>query len=238
MAMTLLEMATEALDDVGSFVVPTYLFTNEDDAARQLVAIAKKVGRELARLPWQELEATATVTTVSGTDNYALEADFHSMIVDTMWNSTTKRRMLGQQTSCEWQAIVNAPIVVATTSFFRLKANRLYIKPTPASAFSFNYEYRSKAYCQSAAGVAQTQWMADNDVPRLPEDIFMAGLLYYFLKANSLPYSDAEAEYDAILSHYQTANKPHGAINMAAGVTAPGSSAVVPGMNIPDRIPV
>lgn len=229
---TLLSMCVEVLDDISSIKTPDFLFLNENDTAKQLIAVAKKVGRELARLKWQQLEKTATVSTVSGTDNYALPSDFRCMIADTAWNSTDAREMWGQETPQSWAEIVNAPITVSTSHYFRLKDNRVYIRPTPASVFSFNYEYRSNAYCQSSGGVTQSEWKADDDIPTLPDDAFLAGISYYFRKGNGLTFSDQEAEYNAVLDSHASTNKPSGMINAAMRVPQRTRRSY----NIPDTI--
>jgi hypothetical protein len=229
---TLLSMCTEVLDDIASMETPEYLFLNEDDTARQLIAVAKKVGRELARMKWQQLEKTATVSTVAGTDNYALPSDFRCMIGDTAWNATDSRQMGGQETPQSWAEIVNAPITVSTHHYFRIRGNLLYIKPTPDSVFSFNYEYRSKSYCQSSSGVALTEWTSDDDIPTLPDDLFLAGIAYYFRKGNGLAFSDQEAEYNAIISDNSSTNKPCGAINMSSCVPRRHQR----NLNIPEKV--
>lgn len=228
-------MCTEVLEDIGSFVIPSYLFTNSDDTAKQLISIAKRVGRELARLKLQHLEKEATVTTVADTDNYALPADFLALIPNTAWDATTNTFALGQETAMSWQAIINLPITVTTAPYFRIRGNRLYIKPTPSSEWSFTYEYRSSYYCESIAGTDIAEWAADDDTPLLPEDLFIAGIKYYFLKANQLYYSDAEAEYNELIDFYVVTGKPHGIINMAQNVSAPGRG-TFPSFNIPDRV--
>lgn len=229
---TLLSMCTEVLDDIGSIVTPSFLFLNEDDTAKQLIAIGKKVGRELVRKNWQQLEKVATVTTEIGTDNYALPDDYRSMISDTMWNATSARQMSGHETSQSWAEITNAPITATTYHYFRLAGNRIYVKPSPASVFSFNYAYRSKSYCQSSAGVDRTEWTADDDVPTLPDEFFLAGIAYYFRKSNGLPFADQEAEYNAVLEDASSTNKPVGVVNMASRVPQRGRRV----LNIPDII--
>ena len=235
MTKSLLTMCTEIMEDIGSLVIPGYLFTNSDDTAKQLIAISKKVGRELVRMKWQELEKIATVTTVADTASYSLEDDYHCLISDTAWDATTYKMAIGQQTPMNWQTIINLPITVSTEHFYRIRGNLLYITPTPDSVWSFTYEYRSKYFCESSSGTDQGDWVADSDLPLLPEDAFMAGIKYYFCKAKGLPFSDAEAEYNEILDHYGAVNKPAGIINMAASVIAPNQG-YTPYFNIPDRV--
>ena len=232
---TLLTMCTEVMNELGSIETPDYLFTNTNDTAKQLIAIAKRVGRELVRLhPWQELIQTATVTTVADTDNYALESDYDRAVPITNWDSTENKRVY-HVGAVEYAEIVNAPIVPGITHYYRIKGNRVYVKPTPDSVWSFNYEYISKNYCESSGGTDQSEWAADSDVPLLDEELFIAGIRFYFYRDNGLDYANAEAEYDAIIRARSEYNVPSGAINMAARVTHPATDLMPNYLNIPDQ---
>jgi hypothetical protein len=97
----------------------------------------------------------------------------------------------------------------------------LQVKPTPSSVYNFTYEYLSNSYCESSGGTDLSIWTNDTDVPLLPEDLFINGVRYYFLKANNLPYGDAESEYDAVIASRNGKNTPSPAVNMAISVRAP-----------------
>lgn len=232
---TLISLVTRSLNGIGSLVVPTSLFGNEDDFAKQIIAFAIDIGEELTRdHDFQERIKVATVTTVAGTDNYALEADYDRFVSDTSWDSTTKRKMSGNTSSAQWAAITNSSLQVSVTHWWRLKGNRIYVAPTPTSAWSFNYEYRSKYYCSSNAGTEQSQWLADNDVWLLPDDLFVAGMKYYVRKENQLPFADAEAVYNSIIARREATNVPSPVIDLGASVRQPRS--VTATLNIPDYV--
>ena len=236
--MTLLTICTQALDEISSFNVPTYIIDNDDDTAKTLLAASKKVGTELVRdYSWQEMLRTASVTTTADDDSYALESDYERIISDSAWNTTSDRRMLGNATTQDWAMIKTLALASGETYFFRVARGEIQVKPTPSSAFTFTYEYLSKNYCESAGGTDQSAWTADSDLPLLPDDLFIYGIKYYFLKAKNLPYGEAEAEYDGIIASRQGKNKPAGIIDMKAGVCPPGRAPYVMGLNFPSSIP-
>lgn len=236
MPSNLLQICVQALDEISSIVVPTFIVGNDDDTAKQLLALAKKVGTELARdYDWQELSRTATVTTTVAVSSYALEADYERIASDTMWDATQFRHMRGHTTRRQWAAITNSQADPALTYYWRLFGNRIHLDPAPQSVFSFNYEYHSKRYCTDNNGTEQDSWTADTDLPLLPEDLFINGIRYYFSKANNLPYGDAEAEYDGVIASRQGKNTPAEAVNMAASVVPPGGG-YERQHNIPDRV--
>ena len=237
----LLDICTRALNEISSLNVPTFIVGNSDDIATQLHALARKVGDELIRdYDWQELARTATVTTVDAVSLYDLEDDYDRIASDTMWDATQHRRMLGNTTKRQWAAITNYRIHTQLRYRWRLYRNQIQIEPAANGVFLFDYEYLSKAYCTSSGGMDRTDgWADDTDIPVLPADLFIHGILYYFQKSNNLPYGDAEAEYDAVIQSRQGKNTPSAAVDMGAGICVPSRRGLDRlSLNIPDVIDV
>lgn len=238
MAINLLQICTRALDEISSIQVPTFIIGNtDDDTAKQLYALALKVGEELVRdYDWQEMDRDATITTVNGEDLYDLEDDYDRACSDTAWDATAQRRAYGQTTKRQWATINNAIGVTTINYRWRLYRNQIQIHPASAGIFSFTYAYKSRVYCTSSDGAIDRLdgWVADTDIPLLPADLFIHGIRYYFTKANNLPYGDAEAEYDAVISSREGKNTPSAAVDMAADVCPPNHQRFP--LNIPDRI--
>jgi hypothetical protein len=237
MASTLLDLCTRALDEISGFNVPTFIIGNDDDTAKQLLAFAKKVGTELVRdYDWQEMIKDASVTTVVGVDAYDVEDDYERVVQDTTWDTSNQRPIIGNTTARLWNLITTLTVPSSFYMYYRIIGTRVKIRPVPTSVFTFTYEYRSKNYCQNAGGDDLSVWTSDTDVPLLPEDLFINGIKYYMLKENSLPYGDAEAEYDAVIESRQSKNTPSGAVDMSAGVRTPDER-YLPYLNIPtDRV--
>jgi hypothetical protein len=234
----LLQICTRALDEISSIEVPTFIIGNPDDIAKQLYAMAQKVGEELARdYDWQELQRDGTVTTSDGEDLYNLPADYDRLCSDTMFENGQQRRMYGNTTSRQWALITNAVGVVDFPYRWRLYRNQIQISPAASGVFSFNYNYMSRVYCTSSDGATDRAdgWENDTDIPLLPADLFINGVRYYFSKANNLPYGDAEAEYDAVIASRNGKNTPSAAVDMGAGNRCLGRHSARY-LNIPDRI--
>jgi hypothetical protein len=235
--MTLLSICTRALDEISSFNQPAFIIGNDDDTAKQLLAFAKKVGTELTRdYDWQEMTLEATFTTVDSVRAYDVEDDYERIVSDTTWDRTSSRRVGGNATAIKWNALKAVNVTVGPRFYFRVLRNQVTLDRNPGAGIEFAYEYLSKFYCSTSGGTAIAEWTADTDVPLLPEDLFINGIRYYFLKANNLPYGDAEGEYDAVIASRQGKNVPSGAVNMSAGVCVPGRDDYR--LNIPDRIDV
>jgi hypothetical protein len=234
---TLLSVCQGALEEIGSFNVPDFIVGNTDDTAKQLLAFAKKVGTELTRdYDWQEMIRETTFTTSADVRAYDVASDYDRIVSDTTWDRNSGWRSSGNTTARMWGALRSVQITTGPTYFFRVIRSQITLDRDPPAGIVFAYEYRSKAYCQSSGGTDLTVWTNDTDVTLLPDDLFINGIRYYMLKANNLPYGDAEAEYDAVIASRQEKNTPSGAVNMSAGVQVPGRDDYR--LNIPDRVDV
>jgi hypothetical protein len=240
MTLTLIDICSRAIDRISSIQMPTFLVGNTTDStARMLLAIAKDVGEELVRdYNWQQLRTTAEVITIADQPLYALEDDYERISLDTMWETGGSRHIFGAQSSRQWAAITNTNGIADNRYRWRLYQDQIQVTPTPSSAFDFNYEYLSKYYCKSSLGVAIEQWTADTDIPRLPHDLFIAGVRYMFLKGKKLSHSDAEAEYEAVITSRLQRQEPPGYVVGADAVCPPDGRRELEDRNFPEVIEV
>ncbi len=240
MTLNLLQIVTRALDDVSGFNLPSYIVGNtNDDTARTLLSAAFKVGEEQARdNDWQELSKTATYNAVVGVQTYDLPTGYDRLASDTMWDSTQARPMYGAKTRRTWSEITNAVTNSGISYRWRLHGNKIQLDRPAESIFAFNVEYLSSTYCTSSGGVDREDgWTADTDIPKLPHDVFIAGIRYYFSDSKTLPRASlAGAEYDAIVKSRMGKNKPSETISYAASVVAPRDR-MQRCLNIPEIIP-
>jgi hypothetical protein len=202
MAMTLLQLCTEAIESIGSLNVPTTIVNNnDDDNALRLKWAATQTGRELVRsYSWQALMTPATINTVDGVSLYDLPEDFQRFANDTFYNVSESRALYGPLTPAPWAELTRG-ITLSTVNYtFRVRGNYIEISPTPgATSQEIGYDYYSKFYCQSSVGTPQANWAADTDVPRLNDDLFVLGIRYRFLQRQELPFAEDKADYmDAI----------------------------------------
>lgn len=241
MALTLRQICERALDDISGFNIPTYIVGNANDGtAKTLLSAAYKVGEELARdYVWQELSKTATYNTVIGTSLYELPSDYEAVASETMWNATAEERMYGHKTRRQWAELTNAVNAVNTHYRWRLHGGKIQVHPTPDEVISFNFEYMSRAYCVDSGGADRADgWGADTDVPKLPADLFIAGIHYYFSKSKTLAGTvEAGADYDAIIKTRQSRNKPAQDISYASTVVPPRMRGQTM-MTLPDTVVV
>lgn len=193
---TLLQLCTDAIEGIGSFNVPGSIFNNDDDTAIVLRRAAMQTGRELVRkYDWQALLTPTTITTVSGKTQYPLPSDFRKFANLTFWDEDDDEPLIGPLTPMSWAELTRGILVNSYTYSFRIAANYLEITPSPPSGATIGYDYYSANYSTTSGGTAQANWAADNDLPRLDDDLFVLGIRYRFLQRKELPYAEDKADY-------------------------------------------
>ena len=233
--MTLLTACQTVLREIGDYERLTSIATNtSNDTAQQLLALANRTGKELARkYDWQSLLGTYTFLTVASTAAYALPADWRKFANMTTWDRSNFWEMVGPATPRQWQVLQSSIAAPATTRrWFRIQGDMFNIFPTPtASNETIAYDYYSNSWCESAGGSPQTAFAADTDVSRLDEDILILGVKYRFLKAQGHPFDDEYNEYQQALGSSRVDDTGLDSIDLNTHGT---SAFVIGGSNLPE----
>lgn len=201
MARTLLELIQQATNEIG-ILQPSQLVGQVDDQSRQLLALANREGKDFAMLAnsrggWQNLHKEYTLTTVSGTPDYALPSDFEYFVQSTFWDGSMRWELIGPITAQEKQILRYGSVTSGPRRKFYIRENRMYIEPEPTTTGeTIAFDYYSNAWCQSSGGTAQQRWAADLDTYKLDEDCFVQGIKWRFLRAKGLDYSEEKKAYD------------------------------------------
>lgn len=197
--MTLLAIVQAAADELGIHR-PASVVDSPDQTAIQMLALANREGKRLAKRNWTVLQTEHTFSTVDGTAAYALPSDFERFLFETEWNRTDGRRIAGPIPASEWQALKSGLVNPGITNRFRVKGNSstsFFLDPTPSAAESLVFEYASNLWCESSGAVGQTAWAADTDVGRIDEDLMTLGLKWRWKAAKGFAYAEEKAEYDS-----------------------------------------
>lgn len=211
--MTLITICQKALNEIGDIEVPSSLFGNTNQTAKQSLALINRALKEAAReTSWPPLKRSATVSLVGGTSEYDLPSDYQSFIRETIWN-TSQRRMVFITDAQEWTQLQAQNIGGTTTLFFRIfrdpsgNGQKIQFYPEPGNSETVTYEYISNALTQSSGGTLQgNEFLADTDTALLDEDLITLGFKWRFLKSKGLPYSEEFTDYQLAASDRATAN--------------------------------
>lgn len=164
--------------------------------------------------------ATTSGTAIAVTfakQDYDLPTDYNRMVSDTNWDRTNHWRNQGTKTSQQWQWLQGGVISVGPRERYRIYNNRMRIFAAITSVYTFAYEYVSNYWVIATGGTAgtKTAYDADTDLSVFPDDLMMAGLKMYFLKAKKLDYGAELDDFKSILSACKAQDVPASAKSLA-----------------------
>ena len=201
MADTLLSIVAKAVGRVGQLDVPTTVATNTDTIVEQLFYLVQEEGEELLRAAdWSALTIEgATIILADGQETYPLPVDFDRLVGGTQWDRTNHWRTLGPDDpqTARWRR--EGIVDTGPRRALRQVGNSVTVWPVPGAGdvgTVLAYDYVSNGYCASAAGVRQSAWAADTDVPILRADLFVLGLKWRWRFAQGLEASVQRSDYE------------------------------------------
>ena len=166
--------------------------------------------------------STASVSMTFAKQDYDLPSGYDRMISDTNWDRTDHWRNIGTKSSQDWQFLQGGIISIGPRERYRIYNGKFRIFQALTTVYNFSFEYVSN-YWVCAAGSSEgtkAQFTADTDTSVFPDDLMMAGLKFYFLKAKKLDYGIELGEFTRALSY-----------NKAQDVPVPSMSLAPVGMN-------
>jgi hypothetical protein len=211
-ADSILTICQDVSKEAGLGSPPTIVGAT-DDTGIQLLAMANRAGRNLARRSWQILQKEHTFTTVAAQASYALPADYARYLDDTAWDRSSYWSVRGSLSPQEWQRYKSGIVASSPRSRFRVKAGALYIDPTPTAAKSMVIEYVSNAWVLSG-GVAFTKIQADTDTVVFDDDLFKVELLWRFLNRKGLAYGEEKREAELLADKLIGMDTPSSPVSM------------------------
>ena len=225
--MTLLQMIQRAFRRVG-LTAPASAISSTDENVVRMIELANEEGEELfSRHDWEGLVREATHTTLAaesqGLMTIIAGADFHHVKNETFWNRT-KNRQWFPVTDVEWQRM-KASTITGPVDYYRLRGGYLLALPVPTAGETLAFEWVTRDWCQSSAAVGQDVWTADDDTPRLPGDLMLAGLVWRWKKAQGLEYAEDFRQYEIRVETAKMQDAPTRRMNMGGGARS---------SNIPD----
>jgi hypothetical protein len=161
--------------------------------------------------------STASVSMTFAKQDYDLPDGYDRMISDTNWDRTDHWRNLGPKSSQDWQFLQGGIISIGPRERFRIYNNKFRIFQALTTVYNFSFEYVSN-YWVCASGSDQgskSAYTADTDTSIFPDDLMLAGLKFYFLKAKKLDYAIELGEFMRALSYCKAQDQPVSAMSLA-----------------------
>lgn len=135
-------------------------------------------------------------------DTFDLPADYYSSIQQTEWDRRFQWRLIGPDSPQTDQWHRSGIVTVGPRRRFRRvgRPAKMRIWPPPSAATdapgTLAYEYRTKAWMQTAMGVLGTAFTANDDEHAFPDDdLLIDGVKWRYWQINGLPYKAFQKEY-------------------------------------------
>ena len=161
--------------------------------------------------------STASVSMTFAKQDYPLPSGFDRMISDTNWDRTNHWRNLGTKSSQDWQFLQGGIISIGPRERYRIYNGKFRIFQALTTVYNFSFEYVSNYWVCAAGSSTGTKaaYTADTDTSVFPDDLMLAGLRFYFLKAKKLDYGAELAEFNRALSYCKAGDVPVSAQSLA-----------------------
>jgi len=161
---------------------------------------------------------------------YDLPADFETITDRTHWDKSKHWEMLGPEDAQQWQWLKSGYISTGPRVRWRILDNQFCIWPIMNTQEYLGWEYRSKGWARSAAGVVKNSFTVDSDTTVLDNRIMVLATKLKYFQIKSFDTTALQQDYQRYLSVAKANDK--GAPNLSF---APYPSKVLIGYaNIPD----
>jgi len=161
--------------------------------------------------------STSSVSMTFAKQDYDLPGGYDRMISDTNWDRTDHWRNLGTKSSHDWQFLQGGIISIGPRERYRIYNNKFRIFQALTTVYNFSFEYVSNWWvCATGSDQgSKSAFTADTDTCVFPDDLMLAGLKFYFLKAKKLDYSIELGEFMRSLSYNKAQDVPVSAMSLA-----------------------
>ena len=177
----------------------------------------------------QESSSTSVGGTVTfSKTKYDLPTDFETITDNTHWDKTKHWQMLGPEDAQQW--LKSGYISTGPRIRWRILGNQFQIWPPYNTQEYLGFEYRSKGWARSAAGVVKNSFTADSDTTVLDDTVMALATKLKYFQIKSFDTTALQADYFRYLNVAKANDKGSATLSFA-----PYPSKVLIGYaNIPD----
>jgi hypothetical protein len=178
----------------------------------------------------QQASGTGTGAIVLAQTAYTLPFDFERITNRTQWDKTKRWESLGPEDAQQWQWLKSGYISTGPRIRWRILDNQYQIWPPMNTQEYLGWEYKSKGWARSAAGVVQNSFTADTDTTVLDDRLIVLSTKLKYFQVKSFDTTALQQDYMRYLNVCKAQDK--GAPNLSF---APYPAKVLIGYgNIPD----
>lgn len=165
-----------------------------------------------------------------GQTKYDLPPDYETITDRTQWDKTKHWEMLGPEDAQQWQWLKSGYISTGPRVRWRILGQYFQIWPIMNTQEYLGYEYRSKAWAESATGVPKNSFTADTDTTIFDDTVMVLATKLKYFQIKGFDTSSLMQDYQRYLSVAKANDKGSAILSFA-----PYPSKVLIGYaNIPD----
>jgi hypothetical protein len=188
--VSLLTIVRNAALQVG-LSPPTTVASSADRTAQEMLMLANKVGRDVARWhDWSTMLVDATITGNGVDTTWALPADFSHFTEGqrVILDGGAGIIITGPLSESEIVALRATNPVMISHLFYR-RGSSIVTSPAIGAGRLALYSYRSKNWAASSTGTAKNALDADTDIVRFPEEeLVTLGVIWRWKAMKGLDY--------------------------------------------------
>ena len=132
---------------------------------------------------------------------YDLPDDYDSIVPRTQWDKSKHWEMLGPESAQQWEWLLSGYISTGPRIRWRLYGNYFQIWPGNSTAEFLGFEYRSKGWARTAAGVIKNSFTLDSDTCIYPDRVMVLSTKLKYFQAKGF---DTTALYRDYLTEFET----------------------------------
>jgi len=126
---------------------------------------------------------------------YSLPDDYEALVPRTMWDKSKHWEMLGPEDAQQWEWMLSGFIATGPRVRWRLLGSYFQIWPGFSNAEFLGYEYRSKGWATSAAGVAKNSFTVDTDTCIYPDRLMVLSTKLKYFSAKGFDTTNFYRDY-------------------------------------------
>lgn len=180
-----------------STLFPTY--DEGDTTAQDMLRAVTACARSLRDgYDWSICKARHTFTALAQeVQTNKLPSDFHRIIEDTFWRSSTRTKVCGPLSDEDYGELKSGIVSRVTTAYY-MQGGELSLIPDPTTSDTFAFQYIRTAIGKNASNVRLAAFTADTDVPLWDDELMIAGAVYFYRKNKKLDAQQAYADYEVL----------------------------------------
>ena len=178
---------------------PTYFSVTGTGIAQDTYLDSVNAGASTAVL---SLAATASGTAITLTfsqTRYAMPSAFDRLIDKTDWDKSKHWEMLGPETGQQWQWLKSGFISTGPRLRFRVLGDLFQVWPPSGVDDTLGFEYVSRNWAATTAGVAKASFTVDTDTCIYPDRLVVLFLKKKYFEIKGFDTTALERDYSAEL---------------------------------------